>query len=151
MITIVKSSKSSMHLIKLCITFMSFMFMSVVALSLCYTSVVWGKGLMCLVNGIFDAILFLERAIHVKYPLFSRPVPRFWKSGWDGKLWQAGTSSFQCSLHGLYDVSIGGAGSCHQVAADGEQFQWCFSTFGVLTRPSACFRCSRPHWQLQFT
>lgn len=27
---------------------------------------------MCLVNGIFDAILFLERAIHVKYPLFSR-------------------------------------------------------------------------------
>ncbi|CAK9062671.1 Uncharacterized protein SCF082_LOCUS32604 [Durusdinium trenchii] len=30
---------------------------------------------MCLVNGIFDAILFLERAIHVKYPLFSRQAP----------------------------------------------------------------------------
>ena len=29
-------------------------------------------GLLCLVNGIFDAILFLERAVHVKYPLFSR-------------------------------------------------------------------------------
>ncbi|CAE7914153.1 unnamed protein product [Symbiodinium sp. KB8] len=32
-------------------------------------------GLMCLVNGIFDAILFLERAVHVKYPLFSRHAP----------------------------------------------------------------------------
>mmetsp|Transcript_101714 Transcript_101714/g.242571 ORF Transcript_101714/g.242571 Transcript_101714/m.242571 type:complete len:178 (-) Transcript_101714:10-543(-) len=32
-------------------------------------------GLMCLVNGMFDAILFLERAIHVKSPLFSRAAP----------------------------------------------------------------------------
>jgi len=32
-------------------------------------------GLMCMVNGIFDAILFLERAVHVKYPLFSRHAP----------------------------------------------------------------------------
>lgn len=32
-------------------------------------------GLLCLVNGIFDAILFLERAVHVKYPLFSRQAP----------------------------------------------------------------------------
>ena len=28
-----------------------------------------------MVNGIFDAILFLERAVHVKYPLFSRQAP----------------------------------------------------------------------------
>jgi len=32
-------------------------------------------GLLCLVNGMFDAILFLERAVHVKYPVFSRQAP----------------------------------------------------------------------------
>lgn len=32
-------------------------------------------GVMCLVNGIFDVILFLERWIHVKYSLFSREAP----------------------------------------------------------------------------
>mmetsp|Transcript_42393 Transcript_42393/g.112192 ORF Transcript_42393/g.112192 Transcript_42393/m.112192 type:complete len:191 (-) Transcript_42393:43-615(-) len=32
-------------------------------------------GLMCLVNGIFDVILCLERWMHVKYPLFSRTAP----------------------------------------------------------------------------
>lgn len=32
-------------------------------------------GLMCLVNGIFDIILFVERWIHVKYPLFAARAP----------------------------------------------------------------------------
>mmetsp|Transcript_72845 Transcript_72845/g.213692 ORF Transcript_72845/g.213692 Transcript_72845/m.213692 type:complete len:191 (+) Transcript_72845:132-704(+) len=32
-------------------------------------------GLMCLVNGIFDVILCLERWMHVKYPLFARNAP----------------------------------------------------------------------------
>ena len=37
-----------------------------------WASFYFSWGLLCLVNGIFDAILFLERAVHVKYPLFSR-------------------------------------------------------------------------------
>merc|ERR1740123_625998 len=32
-------------------------------------------GLMCLVNGIFDIILCVERAVHVKYALFSHTAP----------------------------------------------------------------------------
>merc|ERR1740129_2390492 len=32
-------------------------------------------GLMCLVNGVFDIILFVERWIHVKYPLFAARAP----------------------------------------------------------------------------
>merc|ERR1719231_1230925 len=32
-------------------------------------------GLMCLVNGIFDVILCIERVMHVKYPMFSRHAP----------------------------------------------------------------------------
>merc|ERR1719324_638725 len=32
-------------------------------------------GLMCLVNGIFDVILCLERMLHVKYPVFSSRAP----------------------------------------------------------------------------
>mmetsp|Transcript_94664 Transcript_94664/g.256955 ORF Transcript_94664/g.256955 Transcript_94664/m.256955 type:complete len:181 (-) Transcript_94664:14-556(-) len=32
-------------------------------------------GLMCLVNGIFDTLLFVERWMHVKYALFSRSAP----------------------------------------------------------------------------
>merc|ERR1740115_270522 len=32
-------------------------------------------GLMCLVNGIFDIILCIERAVHVKYALFSHHAP----------------------------------------------------------------------------
>lgn len=32
-------------------------------------------GLMCLVNGVFDIILFVERWIHVKYPLFAPNAP----------------------------------------------------------------------------
>eukprot|EP00933_Yihiella_yeosuensis_P017674 TRINITY_DN1471_c1_g1_i1.p1 TRINITY_DN1471_c1_g1~~TRINITY_DN1471_c1_g1_i1.p1 ORF type:complete len:183 (+),score=17.53 TRINITY_DN1471_c1_g1_i1:203-751(+) len=32
-------------------------------------------GLMCLINGVFDAILFIERAIHVKYSVFSKEAP----------------------------------------------------------------------------
>mmetsp|Transcript_129396 Transcript_129396/g.258332 ORF Transcript_129396/g.258332 Transcript_129396/m.258332 type:complete len:173 (+) Transcript_129396:161-679(+) len=32
-------------------------------------------GLMCLVNGIFDIILCVERAVHVKYMLFSSTAP----------------------------------------------------------------------------
>ena len=38
----------------------------------CQRLVVTDLGLLCLVNGMFDAILFLERAVHVKYPVFSR-------------------------------------------------------------------------------
>merc|ERR1719201_748941 len=32
-------------------------------------------GLMCLVNGIFDVILCVERLLHVKYTLFSHHAP----------------------------------------------------------------------------
>eukprot|EP00930_Biecheleria_cincta_P068616 TRINITY_DN5621_c0_g1_i1.p1 TRINITY_DN5621_c0_g1~~TRINITY_DN5621_c0_g1_i1.p1 ORF type:complete len:179 (-),score=26.06 TRINITY_DN5621_c0_g1_i1:208-744(-) len=32
-------------------------------------------GLMCLVNGVFDAVLFIERAVHVKHPLLARSNP----------------------------------------------------------------------------
>lgn len=32
-------------------------------------------GLMCLVNGIFDVILCVERCIHVKYSIFAREAP----------------------------------------------------------------------------
>mmetsp|Transcript_90374 Transcript_90374/g.279584 ORF Transcript_90374/g.279584 Transcript_90374/m.279584 type:complete len:112 (+) Transcript_90374:3-338(+) len=32
-------------------------------------------GLMCLVNGIFDVILFVERWMHVKYAIFTRSAP----------------------------------------------------------------------------
>lgn len=32
-------------------------------------------GLMSLVLGVFDTILFVERWLHVKYPLFSRHAP----------------------------------------------------------------------------
>mmetsp|Transcript_10829 Transcript_10829/g.28002 ORF Transcript_10829/g.28002 Transcript_10829/m.28002 type:complete len:188 (-) Transcript_10829:136-699(-) len=32
-------------------------------------------GLMCLVNGVFDVILCVERWIHVKYPVFSKSAP----------------------------------------------------------------------------
>lgn len=32
-------------------------------------------GLMCLVNGVFDVILCVERWMHVKYPLFARSAP----------------------------------------------------------------------------
>mmetsp|Transcript_41189 Transcript_41189/g.88517 ORF Transcript_41189/g.88517 Transcript_41189/m.88517 type:complete len:194 (+) Transcript_41189:182-763(+) len=32
-------------------------------------------GLMCLVNGVFDIILCVERCLHVKYAIFSRDAP----------------------------------------------------------------------------
>lgn len=32
-------------------------------------------GLMCLVNGTFDVILFAERLAHTKYPLFTKVAP----------------------------------------------------------------------------
>mmetsp|Transcript_9653 Transcript_9653/g.22757 ORF Transcript_9653/g.22757 Transcript_9653/m.22757 type:complete len:187 (+) Transcript_9653:191-751(+) len=32
-------------------------------------------GLMCLVNGVFDLILFVERWVHVKYAIFARDAP----------------------------------------------------------------------------
>lgn len=32
-------------------------------------------GLMCLVNGIFDVILCVERSMHVKYSIFARKAP----------------------------------------------------------------------------
>ena len=47
-------------------------------------------GLLCLVNGMFDAILFLERAVHVKYPVFSR-----WK-----------LQSFQSLELGFWDLRL---------------------------------------------
>ena len=68
-------------------------------------------GLLCLVNGMFDAILFLERAVHVKYPVFSRWKLQSFQSleslelgFWDlGLPWNQFCSDFLVAISCFYD------------------------------------------------